>query len=162
MNQARQTSDALPETVVSALISASDEIAQRETWAVPRQGGTAAIVPRIISVLCAAQARMRPEASARRFVRQSALRVLAYLPVDLRLGALIEMSAKAPEALDDLFYGDISPDYEIYRYNTLTALGTFARHGLVEEVFSEENIIAVGQAIGKTRSQTRQRKGEQA
>lgn len=153
---------ALPETVVTALISASDEISQRETWAAPRRGGAAAAVPRIISIVMAAQGMIRPGSSVRTYVRQNSLRVLAYLPADLRLGALIDMASRNPEALDDIFSGKISQEFEVYRYNVISTLGVFARHGLVEEVFTRENIEAVGQSVQDVRRKAAAdaRKGE--
>ncbi|MBW3243609.1 hypothetical protein KUV57_13125 [Epibacterium sp. DP7N7-1] len=161
-SESNQMSGALPETVVTALISASDEIAQRETWAAPRRGGAAAAVPRIISIIMAAQGMLRPSSSVRAYVRQNSLRVLAYLPADLRLGALIDMASRNPEALDDLFSGKISKEFDVYRYNVISTLSVFARHGLIEEVFTRENIEAVGQSVQSVRRRavTDARKGE--
>lgn len=143
--------DALPETVVTALISASEEISERETWVAPRRGGAAAIVPRLISIVMAAQGMIRPTSSLRSYVRQHSLRVLAYLPADMRLGALIDMASRNPEALDDIFAGQISEEFEVYRFNVISTLGVFARHGLIEEVFTRENIEAVGRSVQDVR-----------
>lgn len=155
MNSDNQnTNGALPETVVTALISASDELTQRETWAAPRRGGAAAAVPRMISVIMSAQRMIRRGSSARTFVRQHSLRVMAYLPADMRLSALIEMASRNPEALDDIFSGQISPEFEVYRYNVISSLGVFARHGLVEEVFTRDRIEAVGASVRNVRRRT--------
>lgn len=153
---------ALPETVVTALISASDEISERETWVASRRSGAAAAVPRIISIVMAAQGMLRRDSSVRGYVRQNTLRVMAYLPADLRLGALVHLASSNPEALDDIFSGPISKDFEIYRFNVISTLGCFARHGLVEEVFSRENIEEVGRAVQtvRRRAATESRKGE--
>ncbi|MCW3782567.1 hypothetical protein OM960_13325 [Defluviimonas sp. CAU 1641] len=139
---------ALPETVVSALIGASDEIAASETWVAPRRGGVSGAVPRIMSVIMASNAMLRRDTAARSFVRSSCLRVLAYLPADLRLSALIDLANRNPEALDDIFSGSIPEEYEIFRFNILASLGVFARHGLIEEVFTRDRIEAVGKAVG--------------
>ncbi len=145
-----QSPGALSETVVSALISASDEISAKETWAASRLSGASALVPRIIGLIVTAPKMLRRDHSARIYIRQNILKVLAYLPADLRLGCLIDMAGRNPEALDDIFSGHIAEDYEIYRYNVISSLGIFARHGLVEEVFTAERIRAVGQSVRET------------
>ncbi|WP_411840052.1 hypothetical protein [Paracoccus sp. ME4] len=147
---------ALPETVVTALISASDEVSRNESWTAPRRGGASAVVPRVMSVIAAAQAGLR-DGPARSFVRQNSLRILAYLPADLRLSALIEMASKHPEAIDDLFTGKITKPFEVYRYNIISSLGVFARHGLVEEVFTRDRIERVTGTIKSVQQRSTKR-----
>ncbi len=145
-----QSPGALSETVVSALISASDEISAKETWAASRRSGASALVPRIMGLIIIAPRMLRRDHSVRIYIRQNVLKVLAYLPADLRLGSLIDMAGRNPEALDDIFSGHIAEDYEIYRYNVISSLGIFARHGLVEEVFTAERIKTVGDSVRET------------
>lgn len=150
------TNGALPETVVTALISASDEVSRNESWTAPRRGGASAVVPRVMTVIAAAQVGLR-DGATRNFVRQNALRILAYLPADLRLSALIEMATKHPEAIDDLFTGNISKPFEVYRFNIITSLGVFARHGLVEEVFTRDRIERVTGTIKSVQKRSKAR-----
>lgn len=142
---------ALPETVVTALISASDEVGQHETWTAPRRGGATAVVPRIISIISASRNTIGSDSKMGLFVRQNTLRILAYLPADLRLSALIDLASRNPEALDDIICGKINPSFESYRYNIISSLGVFARHGLVEEVFTQERVERVSGIMGDLR-----------
>jgi hypothetical protein len=146
-NENTHNNGALSETVVAALISASEELSTRETWVASRRSGASAMVPRVMSVIMSSQKMLRRNNPVRIYVRQNVLKILAYLPSDLRLGALIDMAGRNPDALDDIFTGEVSEDYEIYKFNVISSLGVFARHGLVEEVFTQSRINEVGQSV---------------
>ena len=146
-NENTHNSGALSETVVSALISASEELSTRETWATTRRSGASAMVPRVMSIIMSAQHMLRRDNPVRIYVRQNVLKILAYLPADLRLGALIDMAGRNPDALDDIFTGKVSEEFEIYKYNVISSLGVFARHGLVEEVFTQSRIKDVSNSV---------------
>lgn len=139
----------LPETVIAALIGASDELSEVESWAASRRTGANGAVQRVMSVIVSSQHLIPSHTRVRAGVRQQVLRLLAYLPADMRLSCLIDLSTRDPDALDDLFAGRIAPEYERFRFNIICSLGAFARHGLIEEVFTDERIRAVGEIMRK-------------
>lgn len=141
----------LPPTVASALVTASQEISASEKWVPARRGALGSTVPRLMSVIFAINAMVGPDRPARRKIRETSLRLLAYLPADLRFGAILEVAVRDPDVLDDLLSGSISSDHEVYRYNIFLALGVFARHGLVEEVFSMDRLDRVGRIVERTK-----------
>lgn len=141
----------LPETIANALVTASDEVSGRERWVPRRRSEVIGTIPRLMAVVMAARRRFDPDSRSGRLIRQSSLRVLAYVPADLRLTCLLDLSLRNPLALDDLMSGEVSREYEIYRYNILSTLGVFARHGLIEEVFTRERVDTVGKAVDRVR-----------
>ena len=148
---------ALPETVIAALIGASDELSEVESWTASRRSGANGAMRRIMSVIVSSQNMIPAHTRVRGGIRQQVLRILAYLPADLRLSCLIDLATRDPDALDDLFAGRIAPEYERFRFNIICSLGAFARHGLVEEVFTNERIQAVGEIMRKQAAARKQR-----
>ncbi len=138
----------LPETIESAVVNASREIAASEPWAQVRRRAAGAALPALLSTVSAAGALLPRESVHRKILRQTALKIFAYLPADLRLMSFIDLAARDPAALDDLFTGDVADKYMPYRYNLLSTLGVFARHGLVEEVFTADRVRHVGRVMG--------------
>lgn len=152
----------LPETVVDSILTASQEIAERETWVPRNHGLIPALVPRLVSLMISSSRRLDPEGRSARLVRQNILRVLAYLEADIRITLLLDLARRAPGVIDDLFAGDIEEAYEPYRYNLFTTLGVFARHGLIREVFTPSRIATVRDAMtrsGQARAGRSERKG---
>lgn len=140
----------LPETVVDSILTASQEIGERETWVPKNHGLIPALVPRLITLMVSASRRLDPEGAPARLVRQNTLRVMAYLEADIRITLLLDLARRAPGVVDDLFAGDIDDAYEPYRYNLFTTLGVFARHGLIREVFTPSRIATVREAMTKS------------
>lgn len=152
----------LPETVVDSIVTASQEISERETWVPRNHGLIPALVPRLVSLMVSSSRRLNPEGNPARLVRQNILRVLAYLEADIRITLLLDLARRAPGVVDDLFAGDIEPAYEPYRYNLFTTLGVFARHGLIREVFTPSRIATVRDAMtksGQNKAPRSERKG---
>ena len=141
--------EAMPDTIVRALTSASREVATTETWVPRRSGAMSGIVSRLVAVLHGGLlGRTGPRTQP---IREQSLRLLAYMPAELRLAAIMNVVRTRPESIDDMLCGKIRPEYMIYRYNILSSLGVFARHGLVEEVFTRDRMQAVGSIIGRRR-----------
>lgn len=148
----------LPETIAKALISASEEISGSEKWVPRRRSEVILAIPRLMSIIVGARRSFDPASRSGRIIRESSLRVMAYFPADLRLTCLLDLAVRNPLALDDLMVGEVGPNYQVYRYNILSSLGVFARHGLIEEVFTKDRVAAVGAIIDRNR---RSRKEEQ-
>lgn len=141
----------ISETIAIALMTASEEISGSEQWVPRRRSEIVSAIPRLMTIVMAARRKFSAESRSARMIRQSSLRVLAYLPADLRLNCLMDLAVRNPLALDDLLTGPIAPNYEVYRYNIFSSLGIFARHGLVEEVFTKERVDVVGQIVERSR-----------
>ncbi|MFG6083437.1 hypothetical protein ACEUZ9_004697 [Paracoccus litorisediminis] len=141
----------LPETIAKALISASEEISGTEVWVPRRRSEVMSAIPRLMAIVMASRKRFDPTSRSGRIIRESSLRVMAYFPADLRLTCLLDLAVRNPLALDDLMSGEIGPTYQVYRYNILSSLGVFARHGLVEEVFTRERVTDVGRIVDRAR-----------
>lgn len=144
--------------MLSAMSSASEEISRAEKWVPARAGVMSSSMSRIMSIALASVNIIPAERSARGVIRQNLLKVIAYLPADLRLRVMIDLAKRNPEALDDLFSGRVDEKFEVYRYNLLSSLGVFARHGLVEEVFTRERIGLVGGVLRQVK--TSEKSGE--
>jgi len=143
----------LPSTISSALISASHEISQGEPW-VTRRGLAGSTVPRLMAVLLGLGRKGGHDSKMRQYIREKCLRLLAYMPAEIRLMSMVELARKSPDTLDDLFTGKIAEDVEIFRYNLLTSLGVFSRHGLVAEVFTKDRAKTVRRLMDDARRRT--------
>lgn len=141
--------DVMPETISRALSSASREVASTETWVPVRTGAMSGIISRLVASLHGGL--LGRNGPLTQPIREQSLRLLAYMPVELRLAAVMNVVRTRPESIDDILSGPIRPEYMIYRYNILSSLGVFARHGLVEEVFTRDRMQAVGSIIGRRR-----------
>lgn len=141
----------LAPTLRTALVTASEEISEAETWVPPFTDRSMSTIPRLMAVIFAASRLLSPAGRPRHMLRAKSVRILAYLPADLRLSAVISIARRDPDALDDLFTGPVPDSHEIYRYNLLSSLGIFARHGLVEEVFTQERVRDVGKVVDDVR-----------
>lgn len=145
----------LAPTLRTALVTASEEISEAEAWVPPFTEKSVSTIPRLMAVIFAASQILKPSGKARRLLRAKSVMILAYLPADLRLSAIISIARRDSDALDDLFTGPIPSSHEIYRYNLLSSLGVFARHGLVEEVFTQDRIREVGGVVDGVRKNSK-------
>jgi hypothetical protein len=153
----QQTSEtALPKTIIDALHTSAEEMAEVETWIPPSRGITLHIA-RLASILYRAN-HGRAAVSQRRLVREQTLRMLAYAHPDLRLNFLIDLSDRDPRALNDLMLGDVDPSFSAYRFNIFASLGIFARHSLFNEVMSERRLRKVRSAMSRVAAQRATRK----
>lgn len=141
--------DPLPRPIMRALSSAAREVSASEVWVSGQQSAMAGILARLVAMMHGgAIGRAGPLAQP---IREQSLRLLAYLPAELRFAALLNVVRTRPDAIDDMLSGHVRQEYVVYRYNILSSLGVFARHGLVEEVFTRERMQAVGPIIGRVR-----------
>lgn len=143
------TLDHMSGSIVDAILSASEEISTRETWAPRGRGVFPVLAPRLISLMINGVRRLDPNGPPAMTVRQNVIRIMAYMDPDLRIAMLLDLSARKPEVVDDLFSGKVDGNFEIYRYNLFSTLGIFARHGLVREVFTQERLGTVRDAMSK-------------
>lgn len=141
----------LPEDIIDALVSAAQEVNAIETWLPPRQGVIARVVPRAIRLLNAALIYLPEKLIERRTIRQNVLHMLAYTRADIRLMTIFDIALNSPEALHDLISGPIDPEYAPHRYNLVTTLGIFARHGLISGIANPKRIDRAERAIEKAR-----------
>ena len=144
----------LPATIANALATASEEISEGERWVPRRRSDMIVSIPRLMAIIMASRTRIEPGSTSSKIIRQTCLKLIAYLPADLRLVSMMELSLRNPMALDDLMTGTVGPQYEVYRYNLLTSLGIFARHGLVEEVFTKDRVARVSRVVDRARRNT--------
>lgn len=143
---------ALPESVCSALVSSAEELAQSEKWVPRRRGPVISIIPRLMGAVARfGLARAQGDAAAYQRACGTALRAMAYFPADLRLAMLLQISISSPDTLDDLITLDLPAEYAPARYNLLHSLGVFARHGLIEEVFTQERVEQISMLVEETR-----------
>jgi hypothetical protein len=149
--------DHMTGSVVASIVSASEEIAARETWSPRGRGVFPVLAPRLVALVTHASRSLDPDGLAARTVRQNALRLMAYMDADLRIAMLLDLAARRQAVIDDLFCGPVDEAFEIYRYNLFSSLGIFARHGLVREVFTEDRLGQVRGAM--TRMAARRREG---
>lgn len=148
--------EALPESVCAALVSSSEELSQSERWVPRRRGPVLAIVPRFMSALTRISlSRRKSDPVAYAQACGTSLKCLAYFPADLRLAIILDLSLSAPETLEDLLGLEIPHEYAPARYNVLHSLGVFARHGLIEEVFTQERVAEISKLVGDARAPMR-------
>lgn len=140
----------MPDTILRALTSASREVSGRETWVPQRNGAMSEIVSRMVAAMHGGL--LSRNGPLTQPIREQSIRLFAYLPVELRLAAIMNVVRSNPQAIDDMLGGRVRPEFEIYRYNILASLGVFARHGLVEEVFTRDRIRSVGNVLGRRKS----------
>ena len=152
----------LPDDVVDALISTAREMEPIETWLPKSQGVLMHIVPRAIRILNAALTSFPERLLERRTIRQNTLHILSYARADIRLMTIFDLSVNAPEALHDLLSGEIDPEYVVHRYNLVTALGFFARHGLINGVTHPDRVQRTQSAIMRARRMRKNVNGEDA
>lgn len=139
----------LPTSVLDALYETGSELSEREPWVASRRSGAISIVPRVATLMAGVGGKTNPDSIMGSAIRSSALNILAYLPADLRLAALIDLAARNPASVDLLFSGHVSRATAVQRFNVLSSLGVFARHGLVEEVFTSERVDRAVRAVSK-------------
>lgn len=137
--------------VLDSLQSAADEVQRRETWLPPGRGVLMHVIPRLIRLAHAAGANLPEKVFVRRTIRQNTLRALAYAPPDTRLATLFDLALTAKPTLSDLLIGPIDPEYEPYRYNIVTTIGIFARHGLIRAISDPVRVRKVEAAFVEAR-----------
>lgn len=141
----------LPDDVVDALMSAARESNAIETWLPKRQGVLLRIIPRMLRILDAALSSLPEKVIERKMIRQNALHILSYARADIRLMTIFDLGLNSPEALYDLLSGEIDPEYVPHRYNLVTSLALFARHGLVSSITNPERVVRADKALKKAR-----------
>lgn len=149
--QSSSRGDSLPEPVANALMTTANHLRRKEAWVPPVRGAVMLGMPRLIGIAVASTSEIDPDSAAAQAVRQGVLRILAYLSADIRVMVLIRIATMNTEALDDILTGKIDPDHRAYRYNIMTSLGVFARHGLVNEVMTAERIDRVSNSLDRVR-----------
>lgn len=142
----------LPDEIVDAILSAARETETRETWLPENRGVFLRVMPRLVGVAHRATRTLPEDAAARKMIRQNTLRILAYTRPDLRLATLMDLALRDPETLRDLMCFRIDGEYEPYRYNIITSLGIFSRHGLLKAVTTPDRIERVSGAFMRARS----------
>lgn len=141
------TLDDLSLEVLDSLQSAADEVKRRETWLPPGRGVLMHVIPRLIRLAHATAANLPEKTFVRKTIRQNTLRALAYASPDTRLATLFDLALTAKDTLSDLLIGPIDPEYEPYRYNIITTIGIFARHGLIRTVSDPARVRRVEAAF---------------
>lgn len=144
--------DSLPEPVANAIMSTVSHLRRKEAWVPPTRSAVMLGMPRLIGIALNSASLLDPESAAAQSVRQGVLRILAYLSADIRVVALIRIATENPRALDDILVGRIDSDHRPYRYNIMTSLGIFARHGLMNEVMTEERVDRVSNSLERVRA----------
>lgn len=147
----RTVMNALPEPVINAIVTTAGHLKEREPWIPDQKFGASWGVPRLIAIAAAASTRLSGRPSVHRMTRQSLLKAFAYVGAGPRVAALIDLAHRSPEALDDLLVGPIDARFSVYRYNIMTSLGIFARHGLINEVLTIDRMNAVSQSLDSIR-----------
>ena len=143
--------DALPGSVLEAVQSTRNELRRKEGWVPILRGPGVRGISSLITIALAAHEKLSDSSKSRKVIRQGILKILAYLPADSRIVALIDLAALNPHALDDILIGRIDERHEAYRYNVMTSLGIFARHGLINEVLTNERLDLVSSSLGDVR-----------
>lgn len=151
MDETPQDDLNLPDDVVDALVSTAREADLMETWVPKRQGIILRVVPRALRLLSVAISSLPESVMERKTIRQNTLHILSYARADIRLKTLFDMGINTPEILHDLLSGDIDPEYVPHRYNIITSLGIFARHGLINGITSPERVIRADRAMRRSK-----------
>lgn len=152
----------LPDDVVDALMSAAREVNKIETWLPKGQGTLIRVIPRAMRILNAALTSLPEKVIERKTIRQNTLHILSYARADIRLMTIFDLGLHAPESLFDLLSGEIDPEYVPHRYNLVTTLGFFARHGLINGVTSPERVARVDRAMRRARDMHKKQSKEGA
>lgn len=136
-----------PMTVTRAIIQASEWLKSQEHWVV--RGQVADLGDRLQSATSLAYqigagtrvGLMPPK------MRRDLLFILAYLPADIRIGFLISMSERDPEALEGLLNGVYDPKAEPALHNIVSTIGGLARHGILSDIFTQERMDRVERVV---------------
>jgi hypothetical protein len=144
--------DSLPEPVANAIMTTAGYLRRKEAWVPPVRGAVMLGMPRLIGIAVASVSDLDPESASAQAVRQGILRILAYLSADIRVMVLIRIASQDPKALDDVLTGKIDQDHRAYRYNVMTSLGVFARHGLINEVMTSDRVERVTNSLERVRA----------
>jgi hypothetical protein len=73
--------------------------------------------------------------------------ILAYLPADIRIGFLISMSDRDPDALEALLAAPYDPKAEPALHNIVSTIGGLARHGILSDIFTQERMDRVERVV---------------
>lgn len=136
-----------PLTVTRAIIQASEWLKSQEHWVV--RGQVADLGDRLQSATSLAYqigvgtrvGKMPPK------MRRDLLFILAYLPADIRIGFLISMSERDPEALEALLRAPYDPKAEPALHNIVSTIGGLARHGILSDIFTQERMDRVERIV---------------
>lgn len=145
-----------PTTVTRAIIQASEWLKSQEYWVV--RGQVADLGDRLQSATSLAHqigsgtrtGQIPPG------MRRDLLFILAYLPADIRIGFLISMSERDPDALEALLKAPYDAKAEPALHNIVSTIGGLARHGLLSDIFTRERMDLVERIVrdvGRVRNQ---------
>ncbi len=136
-----------PMTVTRAIIQASEWLKSQEHWVV--RGQVADLGDRLQSATSLAyqigvgtRVRQMPPK-----MRRDLLFILAYLPADIRIGFLISMSDRDPDALEALLAAPYDPKAEPALHNIVSTIGGLARHGILSDIFTQERMDRVERVV---------------
>lgn len=135
-----------PTPVTRAIIQASEWLKSQEYWVV--RGQVAELGDRLQGATSLAyqinvgtKVRQMPPR-----MRRDLLFILAYLPADIRIGFLISMSERDPDALEALLKAPYDPKAEPALHNIVSTIGGLARHGILSDIFTRERMERAKQA----------------
>lgn len=136
-----------PMNVTRAIIQASEWLKTQEHWVV--RGQVADLGDRLQSATSLA---FQISAGTRIGqmpvkMRRDLLFILAYLPADIRIGFLISMSEREPDALEALLNSPYDPKAEPALHNIVSTIGGLARHGLLADIFTQERMERVERIV---------------
>lgn len=148
--------------VTRAIIQTSEWLRVQEHWVV--RGQVADLGDRLQSATSLAHqlgsasrtGQMPPK------LRRDLLLILAYLPADIRIGFLISMSERDPEALEGLLSSTYDPKTEPALHNIISTIGGLARHGLLSDIFTQERMDRVERVVREGPRRPVERTGEGA
>jgi len=136
-----------PMTVTRAIIQASEWLKSQEHWVV--RGQVADLGDRLQSATSLAY-QLRSGTRVGQMpskMRRDLLFILAYLPADIRIGFLISMSERDPEALEALLKAPYDPKAEPALHNIVSTIGGLARHGILSDIFTQERMDRVERVV---------------
>lgn len=153
-------SNANQNEIEEALLVTMQEMSDHEVWAVPAGRLVSDFGAHAIRIFSASVRSLPPSSRARRIVRQSTIRIIAYLPAAMRISLLFSLARMSQLLIHDLMKGDIDSEFEPHRYNIIVTLGIFARNGLFLGVTEPSRIGRVQAAILEAKRLQARTKGE--
>ena len=140
----------LPLMTERSIETVADERGSVERWTKPLSFFQKSFPEVMISAIDHIYHRTHHGNVLRHKINISTLKILAYMSVETRLRFLISLSLINKEAVNEILTQPMAPSHEAYRFNILTSLGSFSRHGLVNEVMTQERADIVSRAWKKS------------
>lgn len=152
----------IPDTIVDAMITSGNDLQVRETWISPVTTAAMLSVPRVVGAILTSAEMIGGSPDNMVAARRICLRILAYMPANLRIPVIMRVARINPEAIDNLLLGRLNEEDEVLRFNFMNSIGVFARHSLISEVMSIERMDRVLNSIEESRNpkKTRNKDGD--